>query len=67
MENNRECYHCVANHPELTISLYEYGFRLSTHRPPTKKPWRLSNETVARTYRAMGSDEPAVGGNRPSG
>ncbi|MEA3125754.1 MAG: glycine betaine catabolism [Caballeronia sp.] len=26
MENNRECYHCVANHPELTISLYEYGF-----------------------------------------
>ena len=26
MENNRECYLCVANHPELTISLYEYGF-----------------------------------------
>ena len=26
MENNRECYHCVGNHPELTISLYEYGF-----------------------------------------
>ena len=26
MENNRECYHCVANHPELTISIYEYGF-----------------------------------------
>lgn len=26
MENNRECYHCVANHPELTVSLYEYGF-----------------------------------------
>lgn len=26
MENNRECYHCVANHPELTISMYEYGF-----------------------------------------
>jgi Rieske 2Fe-2S family protein len=26
MENNRECYHCVANHPELTISLYEFGF-----------------------------------------
>lgn len=26
MENNRECYHCVANHPELTNSLYEYGF-----------------------------------------
>ncbi len=26
MENNRECYHCKANHPELTISLYEFGF-----------------------------------------
>ncbi len=26
MENNRECYHCMANHPELTVSLYEYGF-----------------------------------------
>ena len=26
MENNRECYHCSANHPELTVSLLEYGF-----------------------------------------
>lgn len=26
MENNRECYHCVANHPELTSSIFEYGF-----------------------------------------
>ena len=26
MENNRECYHCSANHPELTVSLFEYGF-----------------------------------------
>lgn len=26
MENNRECYHCKGNHPELTISLYEFGF-----------------------------------------
>ncbi len=26
MENNRECYHCATNHPELTISLFEYGF-----------------------------------------
>jgi Rieske 2Fe-2S family protein len=26
MENNRECYHCRGSHPELTISLYEYGF-----------------------------------------
>lgn len=26
MENNRECYHCASNHPELTVSLFEYGF-----------------------------------------
>ncbi|MDX6750136.1 aromatic ring-hydroxylating dioxygenase subunit alpha (plasmid) [Geminicoccaceae bacterium 1502E] len=26
MENNRECYHCATNHPELTISLFEYGY-----------------------------------------
>jgi len=26
MENNRECYHCATNHPELTASLFEYGF-----------------------------------------
>ena len=26
MENNRECYHCVSNHPELTVPLFEYGF-----------------------------------------
>ncbi len=26
MENNRECYHCNASHPELTIPLFEYGF-----------------------------------------
>ncbi|MBV9812997.1 MAG: aromatic ring-hydroxylating dioxygenase subunit alpha, partial [Acetobacteraceae bacterium] len=26
MENNRECYHCAANHPELTVPLFSYGF-----------------------------------------
>lgn len=26
MENNRECYHCASNHPELIIPLPEYGF-----------------------------------------
>lgn len=26
IENNRECYHCATNHPELTKSLYEFGF-----------------------------------------
>ena len=26
MENNRECYHCSGNHPELTAALFAYGF-----------------------------------------
>jgi glycine betaine catabolism A len=26
IENNRECYHCGANHPELTMSLFAEGF-----------------------------------------
>ena len=26
MENNRECYHCAANHPELTVALFAEGF-----------------------------------------
>ncbi len=26
MENNRECYHCEANHPELLVGLHAYGF-----------------------------------------
>jgi glycine betaine catabolism A len=29
MENNRECYHCSGNHPELTIPLFAYGFGFS--------------------------------------
>ena len=26
LENNRECYHCGANHPELTVPLFAHGF-----------------------------------------
>jgi len=26
LENNRECYHCGGNHPELTVPLFAYGF-----------------------------------------
>ncbi len=26
VENNRECYHCSLNHPELTASIFEFGF-----------------------------------------
>lgn len=29
MENNRECYHCEGNHPQLTVPLSEFGFGFS--------------------------------------
>ena len=29
MENNRECYHCGGNHPELNVPLFAYGFGFS--------------------------------------
>ncbi|WP_413207229.1 aromatic ring-hydroxylating oxygenase subunit alpha [Rhodospirillum sp. A1_3_36] len=29
MENNRECYHCESNHPQLTVPLTEFGFGFS--------------------------------------
>lgn len=30
MENNRECYHCDGNHPELNRSFVSYGFNSDT-------------------------------------
>ncbi|MQT14227.1 aromatic ring-hydroxylating oxygenase subunit alpha [Segnochrobactrum spirostomi] len=32
MENNRECYHCSVNHPELTVPLFAYGFGFSPEK-----------------------------------
>ncbi|WP_033067973.1 aromatic ring-hydroxylating oxygenase subunit alpha [Thalassospira australica] len=29
MENNRECYHCDGNHPQLTVPLSAFGFGFS--------------------------------------
>ncbi len=37
MENNRECYHCVANHPELLASMYEFGFGYQPSPENTQK------------------------------
>lgn len=44
MENNRECYHCAGNHPELTIPLFGYGFGYS--------PDQMSDEEIegAKAY-----------------
>ena len=47
MENNRECYHCVGNHPELTIPLFEYGFGFA---PDGTNPKRMEH---AAKYEAL--------------
>ncbi len=47
MENGRECYHCAANHPELTIPLFAYGFGFS---PATLDEDELEQ---ARRYQAL--------------
>jgi len=50
MENNRECYHCSGNHPELTIPLFAYGFGFS--------PKSMDEEELeqANRYAAMVAD-----------
>lgn len=54
MENNRECYHCVANHPELTIPLFEYGFGFA---PDGTNPTRM--EQAAKHDALMESSHAA--------
>jgi len=47
LENNRECYHCEANHPELTVPLFAYGFGFA---PEEMDPIDLEN---AQRYDAL--------------
>ncbi|WP_182084134.1 aromatic ring-hydroxylating dioxygenase subunit alpha [Aureimonas sp. ME7] len=47
IENNRECYHCEANHPELTVPLFAYGFGFA---PEELDPIDLEN---AQRYDAL--------------
>ena len=49
MENNRECYHCSANHPELTVPLLEYGFG---YEPSTDNATQMARyeELLARHH-----------------
>ena len=37
MENNRECYHCAGNHPELTVPLFEFGFGFAPDAADARK------------------------------
>ncbi|MDX2308350.1 MAG: aromatic ring-hydroxylating dioxygenase subunit alpha [Hyphomicrobium sp.] len=50
MENNRECYHCKANHPELTISIYEFGFGYQPS-PENSDELRAFNDLIANEHK----------------
>ena len=53
MENNRECYHCVGNHPELTVSLAAYHFGFDPDGLTTKEREQVDHylQTVKDTQR----------------
>jgi Rieske 2Fe-2S family protein len=59
MENNRECYHCAASHPELTVSLFEHGFGFA---PDAGNPEKVAaacrystlDETMKAAWEARG-------------
>ncbi|BAK76221.1 Rieske (2Fe-2S) domain protein [Pseudogulbenkiania sp. NH8B] len=46
LENNRECYHCTANHPELTVSLFAYSYGFAP-KAETAEGLRQYDEMVA--------------------
>ena len=47
VENNRECYHCAPNHPELTQSIYEFGFGFdATEHDPSRQALRRRYEEM---------------------
>lgn len=50
MENNRECNHCSANHPELTVPLLEYGFGYQP-TPENLGKMKEFEELLAREHR----------------
>ncbi len=51
MENNRECYHCVANHPELLASMYEFGFGYQPSPENAKKVQEFRDLIVSENNR----------------
>jgi Rieske 2Fe-2S family protein len=61
IENNRECYHCTGNHPELLVSLIE--FALPDDPRGTERFRALMDGAMAR-WDALGLPHcPADGGN----
>jgi Rieske 2Fe-2S family protein len=60
MENNRECYHCRANHPQLTASLYEYGFGFGASPDAHSKVQEFGDLVKAEHARWEASGLPSV-------
>ncbi|HWA81566.1 MAG TPA: aromatic ring-hydroxylating dioxygenase subunit alpha [Acetobacteraceae bacterium] len=51
MENNRECYHCSLNHPELTASIFEYGFGFDAEEnDPARIAQRRNYDLMVETF-----------------
>jgi Rieske 2Fe-2S family protein len=52
MENNRECYHCASNHPELSLSFHsaDFGFDPDGLTPNEKQ----EAEALAQAYKTQG-------------
>ena len=60
MENNRECYHCVANHPELLASMYEYGFGYQPSPENAEKVQEFRDLIVSENNRWAACGLPSV-------
>ncbi|MBZ7926492.1 aromatic ring-hydroxylating dioxygenase subunit alpha [Ensifer adhaerens] len=65
MENNRECYHCSANHPELCVSFVDldFGFdpeSLSPEDQETARQHQALYEERTRRWEADGYPSAAV-------
>lgn len=59
MENNRECYHCASNHPELSLSFHSADFGFDPDGlTPTEKD---EADALAKAYRDQGKIWAAQG------
>ncbi len=56
MENNRECYHCSVNHPELTHSTYEqaYGYQAGPESAAGMQRYERAVSESAERWGSMG-------------
>lgn len=61
IENNRECYHCAANHPELLVSMVEFAL---PDDPRVAAQFQGLMDRARERWDALGlPHEPADGGN----